>query len=39
MGLDRRSGVYQHLKKNIEASYQEPISKTTDAIEEDRPSP
>jgi len=28
--------VYQHLKKNIEASYQEPISKTTDAIEEDR---
>jgi len=28
--------VYRHLKKNIEASYQEPISKTTDAIEEDR---
>ena len=28
--------VYQHLKKGIEASYQEPISKTTDAIEEDR---
>jgi hypothetical protein len=28
--------VYQHLKKGIEASYQEPIAKTTDAIEEDR---
>lgn len=28
--------VYRHLKKQIEASYQEPISKTTDAIEEDR---
>ena len=28
--------VYRHLKKNIEASYQEPISQTTDAIEEDR---
>jgi hypothetical protein len=28
--------VYRHLKKDIEASYQEPISKTTDAIEEDR---
>jgi len=28
--------VYRHLKKNIEASYQEPLSKTTDAIEEDR---
>jgi hypothetical protein len=28
--------VYRHLKKNIEASYQESISKTTDAIEEDR---
>jgi hypothetical protein len=28
--------VYRHLKKNIEASYREPISKTTDAIEEDR---
>ena len=28
--------VYRHLKKNIEASYQEPISKTTDAIEEDQ---
>ena len=28
--------VYQHLKKNIEASYEEPISKATDAIEEDR---
>ena len=28
--------VYRQLKKNIEASYQEPISKTTDAIEEDR---
>ena len=28
--------VYRHLKKNIEASYDEPISKTTDAIEEDR---
>ena len=28
--------VYRHLKKGIEASYQEPISKTTDAIEEDR---
>ncbi|TNF61369.1 MAG: hypothetical protein EP303_05760 [Deltaproteobacteria bacterium] len=28
--------VYRHLKKNIEASYEEPISKTTDAIEEDR---
>ena len=26
----------EHLKKQIEASYQEPISKTTDAIEEDR---
>ena len=28
--------VYRHLKKQIEASYQEPIAKTTDAIEEDR---
>ena len=28
--------VYRQLKKEIEASYQEPISKTTDAIEEDR---
>ena len=28
--------VYRHLKKDIEASYQEQISKTTDAIEEDR---
>ena len=28
--------VYRHLKKQIEASYKEPISKTTDAIEEDR---
>jgi hypothetical protein len=28
--------VYRHLKKGIEASYEEPISKTTDAIEEDR---
>lgn len=28
--------VYRQLKKDIEASYQEPISKTTDAIEEDR---
>ena len=28
--------VYRHLKSDIEASYQEPISKTTDAIEEDR---
>lgn len=28
--------VYRHLKKNIEESYKEPISKTTDAIEEDR---
>ncbi len=28
--------VYRHLKKHIEASYQEPISQTTDAIEEDR---
>jgi hypothetical protein len=28
--------VYRHLKKDIEASYQEPIAKTTDAIEEDR---
>ncbi len=28
--------VYRHLKKNIESSYAEPISKTTDAIEEDR---
>lgn len=28
--------VYRQLKKNIEASYQEEISKTTDAIEEDR---
>ncbi|MFW2388650.1 MAG: hypothetical protein ACN4G0_09960 [Polyangiales bacterium] len=28
--------VYRHLKANIEASYKEPISKTTDAIEEDR---
>lgn len=28
--------VYRQLKKNIEASYREPISKTTDAIEEDR---
>lgn len=28
--------VYRQLKKEIEASYAEPISKTTDAIEEDR---
>lgn len=28
--------VYRHLKKGTEASYAEPISKTTDAIEEDR---
>ena len=28
--------VYRHLKEGIEASYREPISKTTDAIEEDR---
>ncbi|MDH4282223.1 MAG: hypothetical protein OEV36_06195 [Myxococcales bacterium] len=28
--------VYRQLKKNIESSYQEPLSKTTDAIEEDR---
>ena len=28
--------VYRHLKKGIEASYQESIAKTTDAIEEDR---
>jgi len=28
--------VYRHLKKGIEDSYREPISKTTDAIEEDR---
>lgn len=28
--------VYRHLKKNIEGSYKEPISKATDAIEEDR---
>ena len=28
--------VYRNLKKNIELSYEEPISKTTDAIEEDR---
>jgi hypothetical protein len=28
--------VYRHLKHEIEARYQEPISKTTDAIEEDR---
>lgn len=28
--------VYRQLKKEIEASYQEPISKTTDAIDEDR---
>jgi hypothetical protein len=28
--------VYRHLKKEIEARYEEPISKTTDAIEEDR---
>ena len=28
--------VYRHLKKQIEASYQEPIAKTTGAIEEDR---
>ncbi|MEM7435960.1 MAG: hypothetical protein AAF436_12465 [Myxococcota bacterium] len=28
--------VYRQLKKEIEQSYQEPISKTTDAIEEDR---
>jgi hypothetical protein len=28
--------VYRHLKKGIETSYQKPISKTTDAIEEDR---
>lgn len=28
--------VYRQLKKEIEASYREPISKTTDAIEEDR---
>jgi hypothetical protein len=28
--------VYRQLKKEIEESYREPISKTTDAIEEDR---
>ncbi len=28
--------VYRHLKKEIEESYKEPISKATDAIEEDR---
>ncbi|MEM7138779.1 MAG: hypothetical protein AAF500_19535 [Myxococcota bacterium] len=28
--------VYRQLKKEIEQGYQEPISKTTDAIEEDR---
>ena len=28
--------VYRHLKAQVEASYREPISKTTDAIEEDR---
>jgi hypothetical protein len=28
--------VYRHLKQQIEASYAEPISKTTDAIQEDR---
>lgn len=28
--------VYRHLKAGIEATYQQPISKTTDAIEEDR---
>lgn len=28
--------VYRHLKKGIEESYEGPISKTTDAIEEDR---
>ena len=28
--------VYRHLKQQIELSYKEPISKTTDAIEEDR---
>jgi len=28
--------VYQQLKRNIEAAYQEPLSETTDAIEEDR---
>jgi hypothetical protein len=28
--------VYRHLKSGIEASYQESIAKTTDAIEEDR---
>ncbi len=28
--------VYRHLKKNIEKSYEESISKATDAIEEDR---
>lgn len=28
--------VYRHLKTGIEASYQESIAKTTDAIEEDR---
>jgi hypothetical protein len=28
--------VYQELKRGIEASYREPIAKTTDAIEEDR---
>jgi hypothetical protein len=28
--------VYRHLKAQIEARYEEPISKTTDAIEEDR---
>ncbi|MGD8607108.1 MAG: hypothetical protein PVH21_07435 [Myxococcales bacterium] len=28
--------VYRQLKSNIEAAYQEPLSKTTDAIEEDR---
>ncbi len=26
--------VYRHLKRQIELSYQEPIAKTTDAIEE-----
>lgn len=28
--------VYRQLKKDIEAAYQEPLSETTDAIEEDR---
>ncbi|MGB5695732.1 MAG: hypothetical protein WBM46_08780 [Polyangiales bacterium] len=28
--------VYRQLKRNIESSYQEPLAKTTDAIEEDR---